>query len=147
MAKKIKKKTSKRNIKNTLIALSGVATGVIATVGGVLLLMEKEKIVERNQVTLDTQLQSCKAFGAKKGFRLSEPEKGVVEFYRRNLSPDNSFSAMVGMQGVVLNCKTMKLEQACIGWDCDEDIPENVKNDTLNMPFYFKVSEIYERNE
>lgn len=147
MANKIKKKTSKRNVKNTLVALSGIAIGIIATIGGVLLLMDKEKIIEKNQVTLNTELQSCKAFGAKKGFRISEPQKGEVEFYRRNLSPDNSFSAMVGMQGVVLNCKTMKLEKACVGWECDEKIPKSAMDDTLNMPFYFKLSEIYERNE
>lgn len=147
MAKKKIKTSTKRNIKNALMAVSGIAVGVIASTGGVLLLLERNDIIEKNQITLNTELQQCKALGAKKGFRLIEEEKGNVTFYHKSLKADNSFSNIIAFQDVLSSCATMELTKACFGWSCDLEFDEKIKEDTRGMPFYFSMKEIYTRSD
>lgn len=147
MANKKIKRSTKRNIKNALMAISGISIGLVAAIGGTLLLLERNDIIERNQLTLNHELQQCKALGAKKGFRLVEEEKGNVTFYHKQLKADNSFSNIIAFQDILSSCPTMELTKACIGWSCDLDFDEKIKEDTKGMPFYFSMKEIYTRSD
>lgn len=139
--RKIKK--SKRKIRNLGVGLMFFVTGSICTFGGVLFLLEQRQINESNLVTLDDELQSCKALGAKRGFRNKETTKGTLYFYQKNLKEINTYSALFNMQGIISNCTTMKIKEACIGYGCE--IPKDIIGDSEGLPFYFVLEEKYTR--
>lgn len=109
---------NERKIKNRSIGILFLLLGVSMSGLGGYFLYEKKEQDGLKEIARNNAIQQCKASGVRRGFMMNETPNTLV-FYKNDAQPENYMSHLVGVNQIMTDCISLRLQSACIGVECD----------------------------